>query len=175
MSDPVIIVNYDPRWALMYEEERARILTAIGRHLVGIEHVGSTAVPGLAAKPIIDIMPGVRTLADAAHCVAPLRALGYDDVPAREAQIPERRLFRKGPRGAESHHLHMVEVTSAFWERHILFRDYLRAHPDIATEYAALKHELAVRYQNDRDGYTDAKTSFIQAIEERARRERTVS
>jgi len=172
MPDPLIVVDYDPRWPLMYEEERTRILQAVGQDLVAIEHVGSTAVPGLAAKPIIDIMPGVRSLADAAHCIAPLRQLGYDSVPEHEALIPERRFSRKGWRGAATHHLHVVEVTSAFWERHILFRDYLRAHPDAAAAYAALKRDLAARYRDDRDRYTDAKTSSIQAIEERARRER---
>src|SRR3972149_3482523 len=132
----ITIAEYDPRWPSLYEEERARILAAIGEWLADIQHVGSTAVPGLAAKPTIDIMPGIRSLADAIHCIEPLLALGYQYIPDYEVELPERRYFRRPPgeafRGRGTHHLHMVETTSQFWRRHILFRDYLRAHPETA-------------------------------------------
>jgi len=172
MAQPVIIVDYDAGWPRRYEEERARILGAIGRWLVAIEHIGSTAVPGLGAKPIIDIMPAIGSLADAPQCVEPLRVIGYEYVPEFESVLPERRYFRKG--SPEDHyHLHMVEQTSGFWERHLLFRDTLRARPETAREYERLKRELAARFGSDREGYTDAKTEFIESAIAKARAART--
>ncbi len=174
-ADAILIADYDPRWPSLFEEEKARILDAIGGWLVDIQHVGSTAVPGLFAKPIIDIMPGIRSLADAPNCIAPMAALGYQYIPEYESDLPERRYFRRPAgeafRGRGTHHIHMVETTSAFWRRHILFRDYLRAHPQAAAEYAALKRRLAAQFGADREAYTEAKTEFITSIEERARRE----
>jgi GrpB-like predicted nucleotidyltransferase (UPF0157 family) len=168
-TDAIVIADYDRRWPALFEEETARILDAIGRWLVDVQHVGSTAVPGLAAKPVIDIMPGIRDLADAPHCIGPLETLGYEYMPQFEDEMPFRRYFRKGePR---SHHLHMVEPGSDFWQRHILFRDYLRAHPQAARQYAQVKRRLAAQFGSDREGYTEAKSGFIQDIEERARRE----
>lgn len=169
MTSPVIIVEYDPQWPNMYEDEKARVLDAIGHAVVAIEHVGSTAVPGLGAKPIIDIMVGIPRLADAQQCIEPLRSIGYEYVPEYEVQLPERRYFHKGPAGARTHHLHMVEPTSEFWERHLLFRDFLRAHPEASQHYDALKKELAAKFGPDREGYTEAKTPFIRAVEEKAR------
>jgi GrpB-like predicted nucleotidyltransferase (UPF0157 family) len=153
----------------MFAEESAGIRAALGDRLVALEHVGSTVVPGLAAKPIIDLLAGVRTLADAAGCIAPLREIGYEYVPEHEAELPERRYFHRGSAGARTHHLHMVEVASDFWERHLLFRDYLRSHPETAREYAKLKKRLADEFGRDKEGYTEAKTPFITAIEKKAR------
>ncbi len=168
MIAPVVIVDYDPQWPILYEEEKGRILEAIGRVIVAIEHVGSTAVPGLGAKPIIDIMVGVGHLADAERCIEPLQAIGYGYVPEHEVSMPQRRYFQKGPPDAHRH-LHMVELASEFWQRHLLFRDFLRDHPQVAQEYDRLKRELAARYGSDRAGYTEAKTSFIRSVEARAR------
>lgn len=153
----------------MYVEERERILAAIGEWIVAIQHVGSTAVPGLAAKPTIDIMPGIRSLADTPRIIEPMRGLGYQYFPEHEDELPERRYFRwpagDAVRGGGTHHVHIVEPASGFWRRHIAFRDYLRAHPDAAEEYGALKRRLAAQCRADRDGYTDAKTGFITRIE----------
>jgi GrpB-like predicted nucleotidyltransferase (UPF0157 family) len=161
--DPIVIADYDESWPSMYEDERARIEEAIGEWLADIQHVGSTAVPGLAAKPIIDIMPGLRSLDDAPHIIEPLQRLGYEYVPEFEAQLPERRYFRKGiPR---AYHVHAVETTSEFWRRHLAFRDYLRTHADARDEYAALKRKLAAEHTHNRGNYTEAKTEFIQSIE----------
>jgi GrpB-like predicted nucleotidyltransferase (UPF0157 family) len=153
----------------MYEEERDLILRAAGDLVIAIEHIGSTAVLNLGGKPIIDIMPAVGRLEDAELCVEPLEAIGYEYVPEYNEIIPERRYFHKGPPEGRTHHLHMVERTSEFWERHLLFRDWLRTHPEDAEEYYRLKQELADRFDRDRDGYTDAKTSFIEAIVAKAR------
>ncbi len=98
MADPVVIVDYDPRWPAMFREEQEAILRAIGPHVVAVEHVGSTAVPGLGAKPIIDILVGIGSLNEASACIRPLEALGYRYVPEFEAEFPERRYFDKGRR-----------------------------------------------------------------------------
>ena len=153
----------------MYEHEKAEILEVIGNIIVAIEHIGSTAVPGLAAKPIIDIMVAVRKLEDAKSCIQPLQTITYEYLPELEAEMPDRRFFRKGPRGAGTHHLHMVEIGSDFWERHLLFRDYLRVHPEAAQQYSQLKKELAPKFGSDRDAYTDAKTNFIESVVATAR------
>ncbi len=168
-SLPVVIADYDPHWAAMYAEESARIQNAIGEWLSGIEHVGSTSVPGLAAKPVVDIMPGLRSLGDSPHIVGPLQKLGYQYFPEHEDVMPERRYFSLPAgdehRGRRHFHIHAVETTSAFWRRHLAIRDHLRAHPDVAGEYAALKRRLAAEYGSDREGYTEAKSEFIKRIE----------
>jgi GrpB-like predicted nucleotidyltransferase (UPF0157 family) len=166
---PILIADYDPRWPQRYEEERRLILSALEPALVAIEHMGSTAVPGLAAKPIIDLMVGIRRLDEAVACVKPLRQIGYEYVPEYELYIPERRYFRKGPRRARTHHLHMCERTSEFWERQILFRDYLIAHPKVAAQYAALKRQLARDFAGHGETYSEAKSSFITSTVEQAR------
>ncbi len=165
-----VIVEYDPRWPAFFEEERARLLATSGTLLAAIEHVGSTAVPGLAANPIIDILGGVRDLGEVTRYVTDLARIGYEYVPQYEVFIPERRYFRK-PRTGQSprtHHLHIVELTSTFWRRHLLFRDYLRTHPVALREYADLKQRLAAEYGDDGRGYTDAKGPFIESIVGRA-------
>ena len=169
MKHPVIIVAYNPRWPALYEEEKSRILGLIGDKVVAIEHVGSTAVPGLGAKPIIDITIAVHRLADAEECIELLLTIGYEYKPPDRVGIPERRFFDKGPPGASTYHIHMVELTSDFWERHLLFRDFLRAHPEVAEQYYELKKGLAAKYGEDREGYTEGKTSFIEGVVARAR------
>ena len=162
--DEVIVVDYDPAWPARYEKERVRIARALRHVVVAIEHVGSTAVPGLAAKPIIDIMVGVREQADGERCIQPLEAIGYEY--RGEGEIPGWRHFRRGdPR---SHHLHLVEQHSDFWKGHIRFRDLLREDADVARQYGALKRELAVTFRTQRLDYTEAKTPFIEAAMARA-------
>ncbi|MCH8993496.1 MAG: GrpB family protein [Chloroflexi bacterium] len=137
VTSPVVIVDYEPNWPAAFEQERARIVAALGNvmeDVVAIEHVGSTAVPGLAAKPIIDIMIGVRKLADGEQSVEPLVGLGYEYLG--EYGIPGRFYFRKG--SPRSHHVHLVHHNSDFWERHLLFRDLLREQPGLRDEYDAL-------------------------------------
>ena len=169
MAAPVVIVGYDPRWPTSYAEERERILAVVRDLIIGIEHIGSTAVPGLGGKPIIDIMGAVRQLEDAERCIQQLQSIGYEYVPEYNEFIPERRYFHKGPPEARTFHLHMVELTSEFWERHLLFRDWLRSHPEDAQEYDELKRGLADRFGRDREGYTEAKGPFIEAVVVRAR------
>ena len=160
-----MIVGYDSQWPVQAAAEMGAIRAALGHRLAAIEHIGSTSVPGLAAKPIIDLMAGLRTLDDAIDCVPLLATLEYSYVPEFEAQMPERRYFRKSRGETRTHHLHMVVIGGAFWQRHLVFRDALRADPDLASEYAALKRRLAEQYSGNMVGYTEAKTAFIQAIE----------
>jgi len=167
MGAAIEIAAYDPAWPGAYERERAAILEALGDLVFAIEHVGSTSVPGLGAKPIIDIMVGLRELADHARCVAPLRFLGYEH--KGEFGIPGRHYFRKPVRGPRRHQLHMVEHGRDFWVRHLLFRDYLRRHPDEAAAYQRLKVGLAARFGTDVEGYTEAKREFIQSALVKAR------
>ena len=181
----ITIADYDPAWPEIFARERGEILRVCGAApFVRIEHMGSTAVPGLAAKPIIDIMPGLRSLDDAPALIAPLAAIGWEYVPEYEQAMPElndpgmpfRRYFRKDRGGARFGHMHMVETTSDFWRDQLLFRDYLRAYPAEAAAYAALKRDLAANFNanitpasNVNVGYTDAKTDFVLACLDRAR------
>ncbi len=163
--------EYDLRWPALFEEERERILAAIGPSVERVEHVGSTAIPGIAAKPIIDILIGLRSLEDAKECIPRLVAIGYEYVPEYEREIPERRYFRKGPAENRTHHIHIVEVSSEFFRNHLLFRDYLRAHADEAKRYEALKRELAQRFETDREAYTEGKSKYVGRVIERANRD----
>jgi GrpB-like predicted nucleotidyltransferase (UPF0157 family) len=180
---PIVIVDYDPAWPARFEAERDLMYAACGRDAFTIiEHVGSTAVPGLAAKPIIDMMPGLRSLDDAPPVIEKLQTIGYAYVPEFEAPngidegMPFRRYLRKDIAGVRAFHLHMVEEGSDFWEKHLLFRDYLRAHADDRGAYARLKRELAAQFNasltptsNVNIGYTDNKTDFVESCLVKAR------
>jgi GrpB-like predicted nucleotidyltransferase (UPF0157 family) len=168
-TQPIEVVAYDPRWPLRYQRERDRIAAALGENAVAIEHVGGTAVPGLPAKPVIDIMVGVPDIERAGQAVAGLINLGYQYVPELESELPERRYFRRG--APDTYHVHMVAVSSDFWEEHLLFRDYLRTHPQAAEEYGKLKRGLASRFRFDRDAYRAGKVPFIDTVVDAARRE----
>jgi GrpB-like predicted nucleotidyltransferase (UPF0157 family) len=168
-TQPIEVVDYDPSWPRRYEEERDRIAAALGDAVVAIEHVGGTAVPGLPAKPVIDIMVGVPDIERAGQAVAGLINLGYQYVPELESQLPERRYFRRGT--PETHHVHMVTMGSDFWEEHVLFRDYLRSNPQAAEEYGKLKRALANRFRFDRDAYRAGKVPFIDTVVDAARRQ----
>jgi GrpB-like predicted nucleotidyltransferase (UPF0157 family) len=153
---------YDPDWPRRFEEERATLAVVFTESDVTIEHIGSTAVPGLGAKPVIDIMVGVSSLTEADNRIAALEAAGYEYVQKYETQLPERRYFRKPRRGPRAYHLHCVVKGGDFWIRHIAFRDYLRAHPDAAAAYYELKRKLAVRCS--KKDYTDEKSTFVKQI-----------
>ena len=160
IGEAVEIAEYDPAWPAAYERECALIADALADLVLAIEHVGSTAVPGLGAKPVIDITVGVRTLVDGEKCVGPMEELGYEY--RGDGEIPGRHYFRKFTRGERTHHLNIVEHKGDFWERHILFRDYLREHLQEAQDYCELKVRLAERFGTDRLGYNEAKTAFIE-------------
>ena len=168
MPEPVVLEPYDPAWPQRYEEERRRIAAALGEMveggvLDGLEHIGSTSVPGLRAKPCIDIMARVHPLPLPQDKVDALVALGYEYLG--EHGFPGRHYFRRGPHDV---HLHVVGFESDYWARHRLFRDYLRAHPEAARRYQALKLELAARFREDRAAYTEGKSELVEQLEREA-------
>ena len=169
MSDPVVLVAYDPAWPACFEAERARLLQVFDPVRTRIEHVGSTAVPGLAAKPIVDVLLGVERLEEVERRIPELEARGWEYVPRHEAVLPHRRFLARPRTRPRSHHLHAVELGTDFWNDHLRFRDHLRDHPEDARAYEALKRELAARHRDDRPAYTEAKTAFVEAILARGR------
>src|SRR5215218_3506416 len=158
-DEPIRLVPYDGSWPERFEEERAELELVIGSWTVGgIHHVGSTAVPGMDAKPTIDILVGVQDLDEARACFEPLVELEYLYAP----YLPEEmHWFCKPDPAHRTHHLHLVPVDSQRYRDELAFRDQLRADPELAERYAALKRELAARYPLDRDAYTDSKGTFI--------------
>lgn len=159
-SGHVALARAHDAWAAEFVEERARILAAIGRQVVGVEHVGSTSIPQVPAKPILDIMVGVEDFEEARRCVAPMVALGY--AYRGENGIPRRHYFVKGdPR---THHVHMVEARSEDWRLALRFRDLLRTRPEVAREYAHEKERLAKLHSGDREGYQRGKGKMVEKI-----------
>lgn len=160
---PITIVQYNPNWPDLYQKEKCRILKVIGEMVLDIEHIGSTAIPGISAKPIIDIMAGLRGPADAEVCIPRLGALGYDNLTPEPEEEDWYYCLGKSSHDI-GYHLHLVKSGSWFQERHILFRDYLRSNQEDARQYQMLKERLAIEYRNLRKEYTAAKTEFIESI-----------
>jgi len=170
----IVVVPYNPMWLEMFQQEAARLAGVFGDQLLSIHHVGSTAVPGLAAKPIIDIMPIVRDIEQVDSLNEAMIALGYE--PKGELDIPGRRFFVKyNERGERTHHVHAYEADNPEVARHLDFRDYLIAYPNVAAQYAELKQALAKQFRHDRENYTNSKTPFIRDIEQKARQWRVKS
>ena len=175
--DEIVITDYDPAWPAQFAEEAQRIGAALGDSVAVIEHFGSTAVPGLSAKPIIDLLVAVRSLPEArARAVPALEALGY--AYWRDDPAPDRLFFVKGlVPGPRTHHVHIVDLSVSHDPRlgeftfadRLLFRDYLRANPDEAACYAALKRDLAAQFSEDREAYTGGKTEYVDRIMQKAR------
>ena len=167
--EPVHIAAFDPSWPSLFAEERARVFGAVGRWVEEVEHVGSTAVPGLDAKPVVDLMAGLRSMRDADACVGPLVGLGYSYWA--EGAEPHHRLFVRfvdPEMSVRTHNLHLVEAGGRYWRERLLFRDHLREHPETAAEYARLKRGLAERHRDDREAYTAAKSRFVSEVLRRA-------
>ncbi|MGH7818455.1 MAG: GrpB family protein, partial [Candidatus Binatia bacterium] len=156
---PIRIAPYDPAWPALFQAERELLADLLRRWLVGpIEHVGSTAVPGLAAKPVIDVMAAVESLDASRGAFGVLRDAGYHYAPYRTDVM---HWFCKPSPSFRTHHLHLVPYESLLWTERIAFRDCLRSDSAIAHEYADLKHRLADAHRFDREAYTQAKGSFI--------------
>jgi GrpB-like predicted nucleotidyltransferase (UPF0157 family) len=164
LNRPILVVDYDPQWTILFEQEKERIIAALGSYLLMIQHIGSTAVPGLAAKPVIDIGVGIRSLADAPILIPCIEKLAYVYEPALEQFLPQRRFFWKGTPIIHTYHLHLAEVDNPVSVRPLQFRDYLRKHPDAAVEYGALKKELAKRCEQDMEAYVAGKTGFVENV-----------
>lgn len=158
-DEPIRLAPYDPAWPARFEEERTALVVAIGEWIVDdVHHVGSTAVPGLEAKPIIDILVGVRGLDESLPCFEPLAGLDYLYAPYLAEEM---HWFCKPHPSRRTHHLHLVPTGSQRYRDELAFRDRLRADPELAADYAALKQALAKRFADDRDAYTEAKSDFI--------------
>jgi GrpB-like predicted nucleotidyltransferase (UPF0157 family) len=162
-SDRVELVEHDPGWATSYAHEATRLAAIFDGSALGVEHVGSTSVPGLCAKPVVDILIGLRELALSDEQIAAVERLGYEYLG--EHGLPGRLFFRKTPR---THHVHVVEHGGEHWERQLLFRDALRSDAEERRRYDQFKRQLAAE-GHPRDVYTELKTPFIRAIEARAR------
>jgi GrpB-like predicted nucleotidyltransferase (UPF0157 family) len=160
VSDAIVIVEYDPAWPSEFVHLRDRAEAALGDVTVVIEHVGSTAVPGLPAKDVIDMVVVVESDDDVNEAISRLEAIGYR---ARGNLGVEGREAFSWPEGEKRHHLYVSPTTSAELQAQVAFRDRLRADPTVAREYVALKRELAARHRDDRSAYTEAKTEFIEA------------
>ncbi len=166
MVRKVEVVPYDPQWPDVYRAEIKHLLPVIGAQVIAFHHIGSTSVPGLSAKPTIDILAEVQSLAVLDACNEAMRALGYD--PKGENGIAGRRYFNKLAGEVHLCHLHAFETGHPGLEQHLLFRDYLRAHPDTIREYEGLKLELAEKFTFDAPAYTAAKADFIESVLQKA-------
>jgi GrpB-like predicted nucleotidyltransferase (UPF0157 family) len=167
-SNPIVLATYDPKWPVMFETERAIVAAAAGDRAVAIEHVGSTSVPGLTAKPQIDIALGMRDISRVMELVEPMRTAGYENLPLDENK-PEWVVFSRREGGEGAVNLHCVPHDGWRWRNYLLFRDYLRAHPETAHAYETLKRQLAEEFGSDRIGYPEAKSDFVAGVLERAR------
>ena len=161
MMGAIILEEYNPRWPEQFEQVRSRVASALGPLASAIEHIGSTSVPGLAAKPIIDLDVLLKEDADLPSVIAKLKALGYRHegdlgIPSREAFV--------APYHDSPHHLYVCLPGGEEYSRHVRFRDHLRTHPQDAEAYSTLKRALARQFTADRDAYTKAKTEFITGI-----------
>ena len=176
MKEDVAVVPYDSRWPRMFQEEKAHLLSCLPKTLVRrIEHFGSTAVPGLAAKPIVDILVEVASLDETRQKVPfILEPQGYDyfwrpmwgdDTPPFYAWF-----IKRDASGNRTHHIHMVEAHFEHWER-LFFRDYLIAHPHVAQAYGRLKRKMSKAHAHDRVAYTKAKTDFVERVTRIAKRD----
>ncbi|MGP4076770.1 GrpB family protein [Halobacillus sp. K22] len=163
----VSLSSYHPEWPALFKREEEMIREVLGDHALGIEHIGSTAIPGLQAKPIIDIMTGIESLDSYDQYIPNLSTIGYTYVPKLE--LEDRRFFKKEKK-TQTFHLHLCEFGGKEWEEKLLFRDYLRQHPEELEEYNSLKNILADRYSNDRPAYTESKGPFITSIIQKAKR-----
>lgn len=162
------IVPYDLSWPILFVREKDLLLETCSNLVLRIEHIGSTAIPRLSAKPTIDILAGIKALEIAKRLIPLFQNIGYVYVPEFETDLPERRYFYKGRKVEDDFHLHLVEIDSPFWIRHLAFRDYMRTHTEEVKEYERLKLALARKFGKDRGGYNDAKTEFITRVEKAA-------
>ena len=164
IHEEVGLCPYDPAWPELFEAERVRLLASLPGLLLEVQHIGSTAIPGMAAKPIIDIMIGVASMAVADLLMVPLIGAGYTTSAEFNATLVDRRWFMRHAEGRRTHHLHVMPLGGDEWRRRLRFREVLRASPALAGQYLQLKQQLASRYAGDREQYTDAKTDFVSSI-----------
>jgi GrpB-like predicted nucleotidyltransferase (UPF0157 family) len=164
IREPVALAPYDSAWPKKFEAERTRLLSLFPDVFVEMEHFGSTAIPGMSAKPIIDILGGVETLTAAEALSARLREVGYSTSAEFNASLSDRQWFMRWAEGRRTHHLHVVVCGGAVWRDRLAFRDRLRGDANAAARYESLKLSLAARHRNDREAYTAAKAEFVRSF-----------
>ncbi len=164
MSDEIVVIPYDPSWPHKFETARARVAFLLGDRAIAIEHIGSTSVRGLSAKPVIDLLVGTASLVDADACAAMLVADGWDFPEDVNDAIEDRRFLRKLDHDVRTHHLHVVVHRGDLWNGYLDFRDKLRRHDDLAHEYESLKRSLAEKFRDHRERYTASKTEFVARV-----------
>lgn len=161
------MVPYDSDWKKEFEAEKKRLLNVFGKRILAIEHIGSTAIPGMLSKPIIDMNVAVKSLNDIDDFIRELPKLGYEYIPER--RYSDRQFFPKGPESRRTYHLNLAEMTSSTaWKEPLLFRDYMKRNKKDRDAYIALKQDLAKKYKNNRDEYTERKSAFVNMIIEKA-------
>jgi GrpB-like predicted nucleotidyltransferase (UPF0157 family) len=163
MTDPIVVVPYDSNWPVRFRIESQLLHVALADLKPTIEHIGSTSIPGLAAKPVIDMLVGVTSLDEFEPHADQLAMYGYEYIPEYERALPDRRFFKRVVRGVRTHHVHVVQVDGLYWKRYLKFRNNLRADAWLAARYAELKRRLATRFRYDRDAYTNGKSGFVEA------------
>ena len=161
----IVIEEYNPEWKTVFEKESGLLSQSIGDPDIVIEHIGSTSVEGLGAKPVIDIMIGVADFKSVNCYIGAIEKLGYTYVSKYEDTMPYRRFFTKDSSGKRTHHIHMVEIDTEFWKRHLKFRDELRNNDQYRDDYYKLKLELSEREWVDGNEYAGAKSDFIKGVE----------
>lgn len=164
INEPVRLVEYDPDWPASFRAERDRLLALFPDRLLGVAHFGSTAVPGMPAKPIIDLLAGVTSMQSADELIEPLLEARYTTSHEFNATLTGRRWLMRWANGRRTHHLHLVVFQGMEWRRRLAFRDALRSDPSLARQYADLKKHLAAEYRTDREAYTRAKGEFIESV-----------
>lgn len=158
----VELLPYNKQWAIEFEKAKKQLLSALGNNAKAIEHIGSTSVPGLAAKPVIDISIGVQKMQDSEKYIPLLEDAGFKFI--RHSGMNKHLFFAKGPDNNRTHYIHLVRYNGAIWKRDIAFRNFLRAHKKVASNYAHLKKKLQKEYASNRSAYTAAKDAFIASI-----------
>jgi GrpB-like predicted nucleotidyltransferase (UPF0157 family) len=161
IHEEVALVPYDPQWPALFVAERERLMSLFPSQLLEVQHFGSTAVLGMPAKPIIDLLAGVESMAVADSLVEPLLNANYTTSTEFNASIADRRWFMRWANGRRTHHLHLVVLGGFEWRRRLRFRDVLRSNAEFAHRYALLKKELAAQLGADREAYTRAKSEFV--------------
>lgn len=164
IHEEVALHPYDTQWSDLFLAERERLLSLFPTQILDVQHFGSTAVPGMPAKPIIDLLGGVASMAEADALMVPLIQSLYTTSAEFNALLTDRRWLMRWADGRRTHHLHLVVMGSAEWLRHLRFRDALRSDPSLAKRYALLKGDLVTQHRTDREAYTQAKTEFVCSV-----------
>ncbi len=165
----VEVVAYDPNWPARAAEECQLLASRLGDVLNVVEHVGSTAVPGLPAKPTLDLLAGTNSIAAVLERVNELEELGYEHRRGSFVTTPDHLFFRKVRNRRRTHHLHIVDMNAAAFQEYLWFRDFLVANPEAAQEYAAFKLQLAAEYADDRTRYVEKKSEFVERVMDEVR------